>query len=165
MFQRIVVPLDGSKLAEAALPAAEELARLTHAPIVLLRVVDFTRLEQYGPYGLALEYASVEPVLAAERAEAVSYLEDVQRQLSTKGLSVTFAVRSGPVTRELVAATQPGDVVVMASHGRGGLSRWLLGSVAEDVVRHAPVPVMIIRAGAANQTSGESPTLNASPGR
>ncbi len=165
MFQRIVVPLDGSKLAEAALPAAEELARLMRAPVLLLRVVDFTRLEQYGPYGLALEYASVEPVLAAERAEAVRYLEDVQRQLSTKGLSVTFAVRSGPVARELVAATQSGDVVVMASHGRGGLSRWLLGSVAEDVVRHAPVPVMIIRAGAANQTAREPASPNASPGR
>jgi nucleotide-binding universal stress UspA family protein len=165
MFQRIVVPLDGSKLAEAALPAAEELARLMRAPVLLLRVVDFTRLEQYGPYGLALEYASVEPVLAAERAEAVSYLEDVQRQLSTKGLSVTFAVRSGPVARELVAATQPGDVVIMASHGRGGLSRWLLGSVAEDVVRHAPVPVMIIRAVAANQTAREPASPDASPGR
>lgn len=165
MFQRIVVPLDGSKLAEAALPAAEELARLMRAPVLLLRVVDFTRLEQYGPYGLALEYASVEPVLAAERAQAVRYLEDVQRQLSTKGLSVTFAVRSGPVARELVAATQPGDVVIMASHGRGGLSRWLLGSVAEDVVRHAPVPVMIIRAGAANQTAKEPAPLNASSGR
>lgn len=165
MFQRIVVPLDGSKLAEEALPAAEELARLTHAPMLLLRVVDFTRLEQYGPYGLALEYASVEPVLAAERAEAVRYLEDVQRQLTTKGLSVAFAVRSGPVARELVAATQPGDVVVMASHGRGGLSRWLLGSVAEDVVRHAPVPVMIVRASAVNQTAGDSPSRRASSRR
>jgi nucleotide-binding universal stress UspA family protein len=148
MFHRIVVPLDGSKLAEAALPAAEEFARLANAPIVLLRVVDFTRLEQYGPYGLALEYASVEPVLAAERAEAVKYLEEVCSRLGAKGLSVTFAVRSGPVAREIVAATRPGDVIVMASHGRGGLSRWLLGSVAEDVVRHALVPVMIVRADA-----------------
>ncbi len=146
MFHRIVVPLDGSRLAEAALPAAEELARLAHAPIVLLRVVDFTRLEHYGPYGLALEYASVEPVLAAEHAEAATYLDETCDQLCAKGVSVAYAVRSGLVAREIVAATQPGDVIVMASHGRGGLSRWLLGSVAEDVVRHALVPVMIVRA-------------------
>lgn len=162
MFHRIVVPLDGSELAEAALPSAEEMARLAHAPIMLLRVVDFTRLEHYGPYGLALEYASVEPVLAAEHAEAAKYLAETCNQLSATGVSVTYAVRSGLVAREIVAATRPGDVIVMASHGRGGLSRWLLGSVAEDVVRHALVPVMIVRADTMAGARGDPPAGDAS---
>ena len=58
MYRRIVVPLDGSKLAEKSLSQAEELARLTGAPIHLIWVVDYTRLERYGPYALALESVS-----------------------------------------------------------------------------------------------------------
>ncbi|HEY7033131.1 MAG TPA: universal stress protein [Thermomicrobiales bacterium] len=145
MYRRIVVPLDGSGLAEVALPQASELARLTGAPVHLLRVVDFTRLERYGPYALALEYAAAEPVLTDERAEAKAYLQDVQAQLDGEGLRADAEIRQGRVAREIVAALKPGDLVVIASHGRGGLSRWLLGSVAEDVVRHAAVPVLLVK--------------------
>src|SRR5262245_18161021 len=136
MYRRIVVPLDGSELAEAALPQAIDLARITGAPVHLLRVVDFTRLEQYGPYALALEYSGVSPVLADEHALALEYVSVVRLRLYRMGLYATTEVREGRVAREVAAALQPGDVVVMASHGRGGLSRWLLGSVAEDVLRH-----------------------------
>jgi nucleotide-binding universal stress UspA family protein len=146
MYRRIVVPLDGSKLAEAALPQAIDLARLTGAPVHLLRVVDFTRLERYGPYALALEYSSAEPVLADEHLEAKAYLQEIQARLDGAGLLVDSEIRQGRVAREVVAAVKPGDVVVMGSHGRGGLSRWLLGSVAEDVLRHASVPVLLVRA-------------------
>lgn len=146
MYRCIVVPLDGSDLAESALPQAIDLARLTGAPIHLLHVVDVTRLERYGPYVLALEYSGVEPVLADEQAEAKAYLQQVEARLSDAGLLVTSEIRPGRVAREVVAALRPGDLVVMASHGRGGLSRWLLGSVAEDVVRHATVPVLLVKA-------------------
>jgi nucleotide-binding universal stress UspA family protein len=146
MYRRIVVPLDGSKLAETALPQAIDLARLTGAPVHLLRVVDFTRLERYGPYALALEYSAMEPVLADEHLEAKGYLEEIQARLDGAGLVADSEIRQGRVAREVVAAVKPGDIVVMASHGRGGLSRWLLGSVAEDVLRHASVPVLLVRA-------------------
>jgi nucleotide-binding universal stress UspA family protein len=149
MYRRIVVPLDGSKLAEAALPQAIDLARLTGAPIHLVRVVDFTRLEQYGPYALALEYSGVEPVLSDEHAAALAYLREVRERLKGEDLYANTEVREGRVAREVVAALRPGDIVVMASHGRGGLSRWLLGSVAEDVLRHATVPVLLVKADAA----------------
>jgi nucleotide-binding universal stress UspA family protein len=144
MYRRIVVPLDGSKLAEAALPQSIDLARLTGAPIHLLRVVDFRRLEQYGPYALALEYAA-DPVLTDEHAIALDYVREVRSRLDSMGLYANTEVREGRVAREVVAVLKPGDVVVMASHGRGGLSRWLLGSVAEDVLRHASVPVLLVR--------------------
>ena len=148
MYQRIVVPLDGSSLAEKALPQAEELARLTGTPVHLIWVVDYTRLERYGPYALALEYSAAEPMLTEEHAHAMTYLQDIEARLATAGFTVDSSVVQGRVARELVAASQPGDVIVMASHGRGGLSRWLLGSVAEDVLRHATVPVLLIRADA-----------------
>jgi nucleotide-binding universal stress UspA family protein len=146
MYRRIVVPLDGSKLAEMALPQAEELARLTGAPIHLIWVVDYTRLERYGPYALALAYSDAEPMLAEEIAIARTYLLGIEERLVATGLSVDSEVIQGRIARELVAASKPGDVIVMASHGRGGVSRWLLGSVAEDVLRHTAVPVLLVKA-------------------
>jgi nucleotide-binding universal stress UspA family protein len=147
MYQRIVVPLDGSELAEEALPRAIELARLVGAPLHLLRVVDYLRLERYGPYALALEYSAVEPVLDTETTEATEYVDAVQRHLTREGVAVETEVRQGRVAREIVAAAKPGAVIVMASHGRGGFSRWLLGSIAEDVLRHATVPILLVRSG------------------
>jgi nucleotide-binding universal stress UspA family protein len=146
VFERIVVPLDGSELAEQALPAAEELARLSGAPIHLIRVVDLTRLERYGAYGLAVEYAGFETVAAEERQVAEQYLAEVRTRLHGRGATVTSEVVDGTTTRVLVGATKPGDTLVMASHGRSGLPRWFLGSVAEEVVRHATVPVLLVRA-------------------
>jgi nucleotide-binding universal stress UspA family protein len=147
MYRRIVVPLDGSALAERALPQAQELARLGGAPLHLVRVVDLTRLEQYGAYGLALEYGGLATVLDDEAGTARAYLDGVAKRSSAARVTATTEVRRGLAARELVAAVRPGDLVVMATHGRGGLSRWLLGSVAEDVVRQAPVPVLLVRTG------------------
>ena len=146
MFERIVVPLDGSELAEQALPAAEGLAGLTGAPLHLVRVVDLTRLERYGAYGLAVEYAGFEMVADEERPAARAYLDRVAADLTGRGCSVTTEVSDGPTPRVQVGLTRPGDVVVMASHGRTGMARWFLGSVAEEVVRHAAVPVLLVRA-------------------
>jgi nucleotide-binding universal stress UspA family protein len=164
MFRRIVVSLDGSGLAEEALTQAIDLARLTDVPIHLIRVVDYTRLERYGPYALALEYSAVEPVLTAEQTEATAYLREVAARLTADGLTADVEVRQGRIARELVAAAKPGDVIVMASHGRGGLSRWLLGSVAEDVLRHATVPVLLVRSEAAVAANGKAATAGAAVG-
>ncbi len=65
---------------------------------------------------------------------------------------------TGNPTREIIAATKPGDFVIMSTHGRGGLSRWFLGSVAEDVVRGSPVPIMLIRATEAAAEHAEAAT-------
>jgi nucleotide-binding universal stress UspA family protein len=155
MYRRVVVPLDGSALAEEVLPQAIDLARLSDAPIHLLRVVDFTRSD-FGPY--AIEYASTEPVLAEERTTADDYLGEVEARVRGAGLAVDSEVRQGRVARELVAAVKPGDIIAMASHGRGGLSRWLLGSVAEDVLRHAAVPILLVKsAGTSAGKAGTTP--------
>jgi nucleotide-binding universal stress UspA family protein len=146
MYRRILVPLDGSELAEKALAEAQDLATMMKVPVHLLRVVDFTRLESYGPYGLAMEYTSFEPILSEETETAQTYLDEVKSRAEALGLTVTAEVRRGPVTREIVDAASEGDLLVMASHGRGGISRWLLGSVAEDVLRHSRVPILLIRA-------------------
>lgn len=150
MYKRIVVPLDGSELAEQALPDAEALARLTGAPIHLIRVVDPTQLPWYGAFGMAMDYATIQGALGDEENTANAYLDAVATRLRESGMTVDTELRRGRADRELVAATGDGDVIVMASHGRGGISRWLLGSIAEELLRHATVPILLVRAKKSN---------------
>jgi nucleotide-binding universal stress UspA family protein len=146
MYQRIVVPLDGSDVAEQALPEAQRLALLTGAPIHLVRVIDPTQLPWYGSYGVVMDAATVQGVLGDEERMGDAYLSSVAKRLEEMGITANTELRRGRAARELVAAAKTGDVIVLASHGRGGITRWLLGSVAEDVLRHASVPVLLIRA-------------------
>lgn len=146
MYRRIVVPLDGSELAERALGDAEELARLTNAPLHLVRVVDVAQIPWYGQFGMAMEYGMVEQGLTAESAAATAYLQAMGERIAEHGLVADAEVRRGSTTVELLATIQPGDLIVMASHGRGGIARWILGSVAEHLLRHATVPIVLVKA-------------------
>jgi nucleotide-binding universal stress UspA family protein len=145
MFERIVVALDGSEVSERSLPAAEELARRLGAPLHLARVADPTWF-RFGATEAALDYAALGGVLAEEEQAARDYLEQVRARLGERGLTATTEVRRGFAAQELVALARADDLLVMASHGRGGPARWLLGSVAEDVTRRAQAPVLLIRA-------------------
>ena len=146
IFDRVVVALDGSEIGEAALSKAVELAAAVGAPIHLLRVIDLGRLEQYGAFGLALEASALDLALQDERTATRDYLEATQERLVGQVSAVTTETREGMAAREIVGSLLPTDLLVMASHGRTGIKRWFLGSVAEEVVRHAPTPVMLIRA-------------------
>lgn len=158
MFQRIVVPLDGSELAERALPEASDLGRITSAPIHVVRVVDLGRLEGNGSLTFGVFPWSVQHALDDEERSARAYVERVCLTLGRHGMVASCEVRLGDAAREIIAATGTGDVVVMATHGRGGVSRWYLGSVAEAVARHASGPVMLIRATAVETGSDEPGT-------
>jgi len=144
MYQRVIVPLDGSERAEAALAHAVHLSRADQVPILLVRVVGYPYLEQ-GNWSWALQREAIDQVVNEETAEAESYLQDVSDRLAADGLSVAYELRRGAIDRAILDGGEPGDVIVIASHGRGGLARWFLGSVAEDVIRSAIVPVLLIR--------------------
>jgi nucleotide-binding universal stress UspA family protein len=145
MYRRIVVPLDGSDVAAQALPQAEELANQQSIPIVLLHVIDLNELDHFG-----LEVVVGRPALADQLQTEVQRsrveLEQVAAKLRERGLDASVQIRAGNPAREIAATAVPGDLLVMSTHGRGGPARWVLGSVAEAVVRHASVPVMLIRA-------------------
>ena len=145
VYRRIVVPLDGSALAEQALPHAEALAQMTGAPLHLVRVMDPTHLGT--PLGtlLSADAVALELLLEDERIAAREYLERIEGDLLDRRQAVTVEYRPGRVANELLAAAQPGDLLVMTTHGRSGLGRWFLGSVAEEVVRRATVPVWLVR--------------------
>jgi nucleotide-binding universal stress UspA family protein len=145
MFARILVPLDGSSLAEKALPDTEELARAADVPVTLIQVIDLNHLDHFGLEEFVGAPPLAEQMAAAERG-AREYLARIARDFEKRRVAATADVRFGDPARELVAAVQSGDLIVMSTHGRGGPARWFLGSVAEAVARHAPVPVMLIRA-------------------
>lgn len=144
MYRRLLVPLDGSALAEKALAHAQELARLFGSELILLRVV-------VSPYTLVapdLILAGADPDLPALRANAEAYLRSVASRLEGQGVTVRTVVCDGPVAETILdqAQAQDADLIVMSTHGRSGVRRWVYGSVAERVLQGAACPVLLIRA-------------------
>jgi nucleotide-binding universal stress UspA family protein len=145
MFKRIVVALDGSAVSETALETGVELARGLDLPLHLIRVADLS-VVPWGANEAAAAYAELSDEMVREKDEARQYLERVSRPPHEQGLAVTTEVRSGFAARELAEAVTPDDLLVVASRGRHGLERLILGSVAEEVARRAPASVLIARA-------------------
>ena len=146
MYQRIVVPLDGSRVAEQALPDATELARLLAVPLHLVRVVDPYLSEHGSLTGMFVDERAIASAIREQDEVAQKYLEETAGRLGSDGQQVTIETVRGHVDHSIVERTTKDDLLVLASHGRGGLQRWLLGSVAEKVIRHARSPVLLIRA-------------------
>jgi nucleotide-binding universal stress UspA family protein len=145
LFRRIIVPLDGSELAEAALPEAATLAKHLGAPIHLVRAVDPTTWMPYAAGGEPAPAISPDVttrIIDQAREEASQSLASAAAKLG--GVQVTQQVLEGSPFFAIADVLQPGDLLVMTSHGRSGVQRWLMGSVAEKLVREAPVPVMIV---------------------
>ena len=149
VVRRLVVPLDGSALAEAALPVVTDLARRLRLPVHLVRAEDFGVLFPLGDGGVERPTSPLPKdgwrrILAAAEVEAGNVLDAAARRLREAGLTADSALLDGSPFFAIAEATRPGDVIVLTSHGRGGLRRWLLGSVAEKLVRAAPAPVLLV---------------------
>jgi nucleotide-binding universal stress UspA family protein len=139
MFRRILVPLDGSPLAEAVLPQVQELVKALGAELFLVRVAHAHVFPGVDP--------TEQEVEVVQKAE--TYLADVAGRLGHEGIRVHTAVRYGDAADEIIQHIEDNavELVAMSTHGRTGLSHLVLGSVAEKVVRHAAVPVLLVRAG------------------
>jgi nucleotide-binding universal stress UspA family protein len=153
MFQKIVVPLDGTDAAARALPYAVELARRFGAALVLVDVVP----TRDATLALAADIASgamTDPALiaaevSARETAARGYITAVAEDLTAQGLHVSTAVgrgEEGPGVVD-VARREGADLIVMAAHGHGPLGRLVFGNVTEDVIHHSPVPVLVIPPG------------------
>lgn len=149
MLARILVPLDGSALAETVLPHSAELAQKLGLEIVLLRVFAVPTpvfAEDYGPY--------VEEIWAQLDEESKRYLDEKARQLQAQGLTNVSTIATAGFAAEKIidiARQSPDCLVAMCTHGRSGVNRWVMGSVTERVVRHSGDPVWIVRPGSAMQ--------------
>ena len=140
MYERIVIPLDGSKLAEAALPYAEELSGKMGSDIILLTVLESEDAQEYKKH-----HAYTKKIAEATKYHAEKYLEDG----GGKTIKAGGATRTGNPAEAIIEYASKGGsrLIVMASHGRSGINRWAVGSVADKVVRTTTrQPVMLIRA-------------------
>lgn len=135
---KILVPLDGSTLAEAALPKAVELAKDSGAKVELLRAVEAHTIPGVDPTQAQIK--------VVEEGEA--YLADVAARLKAEGVkNVEASVWYGPAAYAIVEAARlhKADLIAMATHGRSGLGRLILGSVAESVLRGTTTPILLVR--------------------
>jgi len=146
MYQKILVPLDGSELAECVLPHVELLARGCQAKsLVFIRVVEPLR-QVAGDYVLDLD--QVKKFESESKLAAEAYLKKISAKADLAGALVKTEVLSGPPAEILAdyAAKNQVDMIVIATHGRSGVSRWVWGSVADRILRSACVPVLMVRA-------------------
>lgn len=142
MFKRVIVPLDGSRLAEGVLPFLKDIAGPLDLEVTLLRVLQPLPPEVIeGSRSLAVED------IPERFREAYAYLRPLAATLEAKGVRVDCKVRRGEPVTEILggAAEAKADLIAMSTHGRTGLSRLLFGSVAEAVLRRAAVPVFVLR--------------------
>ncbi|MBK8783660.1 MAG: universal stress protein [Anaerolineales bacterium] len=143
MYRKILVPLDGSKVAEGALPHAKALAYAVGAELILLNVganptMDFA----FSDPGLAQD------AMLEQEERSQKYITEIENELKSAGFKTSTQLRVGSVADVIlgVAEELQVDVIAMSTHGRTGPARWLLGSIAERVVHNSKVPVLLIRA-------------------
>jgi nucleotide-binding universal stress UspA family protein len=144
MFQRILVPLDGSLLAERALPIAAHIARTSDGAIVLLRAIEppvadesYTMVQESGEDRITEKFTD----------EAADYLNNIIHTEVMQDIPITTVEVVGSAEEAILdyISTSRPDLIVICSHGYGGLKRWALGSVAEKVIHHAEIPVLLVR--------------------
>lgn len=145
MFKKILVPLDGSELAERALPVALHLARQMQSELTLLSVAQQEPVavaESMG-YGLWVPNETLPEI----RNRLEDYLTQTTEKYKTANVVMRQQLEVGDEAGEIIdtAVSQQFDLIIMSTHGRSGISRWLMGSVTEKVLHHAPCPLLILR--------------------
>jgi nucleotide-binding universal stress UspA family protein len=141
MFKHILVPLDGSKLAECVLPHVVAVANAFEADVTLLQVLERERAPS--------EQGFVDPLgWYMGSAEAQAYLDGIAARIQELGLRAETAVREGRAAQQIIgfARRKEADLLVLSSHGRSGLSGWNVSGVVQKTIMRAYVPVMIVRA-------------------
>jgi nucleotide-binding universal stress UspA family protein len=141
MYKKILVPLDGSELAEAVLPHAQALAKSEGAEIILLRVqmIPNTAFISQDP-------AVASTIMRDMEEETKEYIQAEVSKLKDEGSKVIGITREGQVPDMILAVAEEthADMIAMSTHGRTGIQRWLMGSVADRVVHYSHIPVMLI---------------------
>ena len=148
MYKKILVPLDGSELAECVLPHVGSIAKGCDAQdVVFLRVVEPFHMPSGGDDG-GFSEEDIKRINSENRAAAENYLSQLVNRTKYDGVTIRSEVIAGRAADSIADyATKNGaDLITIATHGRSGISRWVWGSVADRVLRSACVPVLMVRA-------------------
>jgi nucleotide-binding universal stress UspA family protein len=144
-LNRIVVPLDGSDRSMLAIPAAAIASKQLQAPVELLMAVDLPQVVSpamaYGPAFSPEFYAEIEDQTTRN---ADAYLTEAVAEFGKHGVEATKHIMLGSAVAAILDFAKHGDLIVMTSRGQGGFKRWILGSVAEKLVRDSPAPVLLV---------------------
>lgn len=142
MYKRVLLPMDGSAAAEQALPYAVTQAERFGAELILLRVVE------PFPHVRGLSQADLVRIREQTQEWAREYLDGIAEMPRQRGVSVVRSTVEGPAKAAILqfAEANQVDLIVICTRGRSGVSRWLMGSVADRVVRGANIPVLLVRA-------------------
>jgi nucleotide-binding universal stress UspA family protein len=145
MYHKILVPLDGSNLAECVMPHVEEIAKLSKATIELIYVVEPVDLPTHG--GIALTVEDLKQIETHAKIDAQTYLHKIVQKMKSKGFTAHSKILRGKAADSLVDYINQGnfDLMIMATHGRSGITRWIWGSVAERILHFSTIPILIIR--------------------
>ena len=152
MYKEILVPLDGSEVSASSLPAARQLAQSLGARVHLLQVSSQTeefavlRGAEFGTMGSDYSQQVLDEVMTAQRDRIERYLDEVGADLTSDGLTVVKAVEDGQPADKIVDYAEAAgiDLILMSTHGRGGVRRFLVGSVTDKVIRSTHLPVLVI---------------------
>ncbi len=145
MYKKLLVPLDTSGEAECVLPLVKETVEVYGIPeVVLLSVIGSTT----EPYTLYLDAEGAKEALESVAKNAFQYLEKTKESLDLKEADVTPSVWFGHPADAILDFTSSNDIdlIIMSTHGRSGVSKWLIGSVAEKVLKSSTVPVLLVPA-------------------
>jgi nucleotide-binding universal stress UspA family protein len=140
MFERILLPLDGSVGAEGAIPYASNLAKLSGAKLILLRIV-----EPFPPIR-SISLAEMKMIKQKAIEWADEYFERIAADLREKNIQYETVILEGNASVMISQYAEQNDIdlILISSRGRTGLTRWLLGSVADRVIRGATIPVLLV---------------------
>ena len=153
MFSRMLIPLDGSKTAENVLPYGRRLAAVAHVAVELLGVVEMADIAG----DIAANQATYAEALIREAVRnSTEYLESVARTFRNGKVRCTVEQGRPQDVITAAAAAESDTLIAMATHGRSGVSRWLLGSVTEKVLRGTSNPLLVVRAPGDSKTDGEA---------
>jgi nucleotide-binding universal stress UspA family protein len=152
VYQKILVPLDGSTIAESVLPHVQKIAQGSPGvEIILFRVCEPPVLLADYPADLRTEWRKhVEEETGHMQVQCRLYLSDAEKKLRESGLKITTESSLGSNVAEQItdyAAKNNVDLIVLATHGRSGIARWAFGSTANKVLQSSKIPVMVIRPG------------------
>jgi nucleotide-binding universal stress UspA family protein len=151
MFEKVLVPLDGSKVGEAALPVVEQLvnklAPKTQVEVVLFGVITLLRhWVVVGEASAPVQYTEEELTLIRNRVS--TYLEQTGEAMKQRGVTIKTMVATGNASDEILKASDEinADLIAMSTHGRSGLRRLAFGSITDKVIRGSKIPVLLVRA-------------------
>lgn len=147
MFNKILVSLDGSDLAECVFPYVVDIAILRNSQVEAAFVVEHYEMPSHG--GVVLDDENLKEIERSAKKGAEWYMKTVKKRLLSQGIDVNTVILEGKIADSLVdyASSNGFDLIVMATHGRSGLARWVIGSVADKILHCSTIPVLLIRSG------------------